>query len=132
MKAEDNLSIKYEQLDHKVQEIKEKIEAQRQFESEEYCNSYGMPGHTSYSCPNIYVYQEQGPVEVNAMNGPRGQNSYGNAYNPRFQLEKRFCYFKSSALPRAAISKESLSVKSGNKFSSPKLALVPIFVHSVR
>ena len=54
--------------------------------SEEYCNNCGMPGHTTHSCPNISAYQEQSPMEVNAMNGPRGQNSHRNAYNPKTRL----------------------------------------------
>ena len=82
MKAEDSLLAKYEQLARKIQDIESRSEPQRQYISEEYCSNCGMPGHTSYSCPNTSVFQEQSPMEVNAMNGPCGLNSYGNTYKP--------------------------------------------------
>ena len=45
-----------------------------------------MIGHSTIECPNIPVYQETTPAEMNVVNNYKGpQNSYGNSYQPNWR-----------------------------------------------
>ena len=59
------------------------------------CETCQMIGHSTIECPNIPVYQETTPAEMNALNNFRGpQNSYGNSYQSNWKSPPQHIYTK--------------------------------------